>query len=74
MTGPHGVGFGPVVPASVKLTHDGVTELLELLEAAGAAASELVRLRERLLEVLNDPGHRTVTIPLRDVAALLQSR
>lgn len=58
----------------VELARDGVIELLELLEAAGAAASELARLRGRLLEVLNDPARRTVTIPLRDVAALLQSR
>jgi hypothetical protein len=58
----------------VKLTRDGVIELLELLDAAGPAASELSRLQERLLTILNDPAHRTVTIPLRDVAALLQAR
>lgn len=51
----------------------GVIELLELLGAAGAAAGELTRLRERVLEVVNDPTQRTVTIPLRQVAALLQS-
>lgn len=51
-----------------------VIELLELLEAAGAAANELVRLRESLLEVVNDPAHRRVTIPLREVAALLQAK
>ena len=59
---------------SVNLTRDGVNELLELLDAAGAAAGELARLQQRLLSILNDPAHRTVTIPLRDVAALLQSR
>ena len=59
---------------SVKLTRDGVFELLELLNDAGAAAGELARLQERLLGILNDPAHRTVTIPLRDVAALLQPR
>ena len=48
-------------------------KLLELFEAAGAVAGELSRLRERLLGVLNDPGQRTVTIPLRKVAAILQS-
>jgi hypothetical protein len=57
---------------SVELTRDGVVELLELLEAAGAATSELTRLRERLLEILSDPTHRTDTIPLREVASILQ--
>lgn len=58
---------------SLELTREAVTELLELLEAAGAAASEIARLRKSILEILNDPSHRMVTIPLRDVAALLQS-
>lgn len=58
---------------SLELSRDGVIELLELLEAAGVAVGELTRLRERVLEVVNDPTQRTVTIPLRQVAALLQS-
>jgi hypothetical protein len=66
------IGPGSRPDGSVELTRDGVIELLELLEAAGAATSELARLRERLLEILNDPSHRTVTIPLREVAAILQ--
>jgi hypothetical protein len=58
---------------SLELSRDGVIELLELLQAAGVAAGELTRLRERVLEVVNDPTNRTVTIPLRQVAAVLQS-
>ena len=58
---------------SVQLTRDAVIELLELFEAAGAAGGELSRLRERLLRILNDPAQRMMTIPLREVAAILQS-
>ena len=57
----------------MELTGDAVIEMLELLEAAGAAAAELSRLRERLLGIVNDPGQRTVTIPLGEVAAILGS-
>ncbi len=59
---------------SVELTREAVIELLELLEAAGGIAGEFDRLRARLLEVVNDPTHRVLTIPLRDVAAVLNPR
>lgn len=56
----------------VRLNRTGVIELLELLEDAGATADELARLRRRLLELVNDPTHRTAVIRLRDVADLLR--
>ena len=58
----------------IDLTRDTVIELMELLEVAGSAATELVHLRQSLLDLLNDPTHRTVTIPIREVAVLLQRR
>jgi len=44
----------------------------DLLEAAGVAASELQRIRRRLLAVVNDPSVRSIMIPVRDVAAVLR--
>lgn len=56
----------------IQLSRAGVIDLLELLTDARDAAGELDRLRERLLELVNDPAHRTTVIPLRELAALLR--
>lgn len=47
-------------------------DLLELLEGSARAVREFGELRRRLVKVINDPSSRSVTVPLREVAALLR--
>lgn len=56
---------------SLALDRDNARDLLELLEGSARAIRELGDLRRRLLEVVNDPSRRSVTVPLREVADLL---
>jgi hypothetical protein len=56
---------------SLTLDSADARDLLELLEGSARAIREFGDLRRRLLEVINDPSHRSVTVPLRQVAALL---
>lgn len=58
---------------SLSLAGDDVRNLLELLESSGRVIREFGDLRRRLLEVINDPSRRSVTVPLREVAAILVS-
>lgn len=44
---------------SVQLSRPAVLNLLELHEEAGVAVSDLARLRNQLLELVNDPTVRT---------------
>ena len=56
---------------SLTLDSADARDLLELLEGSARAIREFGDLQRRLLEVINDPSHRSVTVPLRQVAALL---
>jgi hypothetical protein len=56
---------------SLTLDDSDARDLLELLEGSARAIREFGDLRRRLLEVINDPSHRSVTVPLREVAGLL---
>lgn len=58
---------------SLTLVGGDARELLELLEDTAQAIREFGDLRRRLLEVINDPSHRSVTLPLREVAAILRA-
>jgi hypothetical protein len=58
---------------SLTLTGDDVRSLLELLEGSARVIREFGDLRRRLLEMINDPSHRAVTVPLREVSAILRA-
>lgn len=58
---------------SLTLAGADARELLELLEGTAQAIRELGDMRRRLLEVINDPLYRSVTVPLREVAAILRA-
>ena len=57
---------------SLTLAGDDVRDLLELLEGSARMIREFGDLRRRLLEVINDPSRRSVSVPLREVAAILR--
>lgn len=57
---------------SLTLSSDDARDLLELLEASVQSIRAFSNLRRQLLEVINDPSHRSVTIPLSEVAAILR--
>jgi hypothetical protein len=58
---------------SLALGRDDARKLLEVLEGTAEAIRELSYLRRQLLDVINDPSHRSVTVPLREIAAILRS-
>jgi hypothetical protein len=57
---------------SLTLESADARNLLELLEGSVQVIREVSDLRRRLLEVINDPSRRSVTVPLREVAAILR--
>jgi hypothetical protein len=57
---------------SLTLPSDDARNLLELLESSARVIREFGSLRRRLLEAVNDPSRRSVTVPVREVAAILR--
>lgn len=66
LIGDHIAITGPTRHTDGSLTLDSADarDLLELLEGSARAIREFGDLRRRLLEVINDPSHRSVTVPL----------
>ena len=66
LIGDHIAITGPTRHTDGSLTLDSADarDLLELLEGSARAIREFGDLRHRLSEVINDPSHRSVTVPL----------